>query len=131
MTNYENTLRKAPLFVGAILFSLGIFFQKDLVFQISPHDVSNQILANSQTQLIKGVIVSEIDKRKTFYGDESHSFVIEAESIAVSEEDEKNRVSGKAKTYLINPTKDLSYGDQVSFWGKLVSPKGVRNPGGF
>lgn len=133
MTSF-NFLARRPLFYAAILFCLIILsashFTPKLFYQIQKNDVYWIARDKPNDVLIRGIIISEVEEKKSFYREAYETFVLRGQSIAVAE-GEPRPVSGKIRVTLKNPPQNFQYGDEIRVRGRLVLPEKRRNPGGF
>ena len=131
-----SQLMRRPLFYAAVFLGGTILLQSylfpDLDKKFLPkNDISHFVHKERSSVYLGGMIVSEVEKRETFYGGTNASFILKVESVWEADNKESMPVSGLVKIYLPDPKSPLDYGDEMVMKGGLAFAKGVRNPSGF
>ncbi len=129
----QSVLRR-PLFYAAILLSLVLTAEHYFPVwsnRVPQNDISRFAAEGPAEIFLGGVIVSEVEKKRTFFGELRASFVLKAAKAWPAGGGEGSSVKGRVKVYLRDPKKNYAYGDEVVLKGQLRIPKGLRNPGGF
>ncbi len=125
---------RRPLFYAAILFSTLIlltgYFVPAYLYQVPKNDVYWIARQDPESVLIRGRIISEVERKVNYYHQKYDSFVLECDSVDW-EGDAFKTLRGKVRVTVRDPAVWLRYGDQISLSGKLALPDGPRNPGGF
>lgn len=122
-----NTFRRRPLFYLFVLLAVFLFFFAD---KLGP-DLSRFEGLESEKLYLGGIIVSDVQKSETVYGQEQLSFILKTQRIWSNEKGWQEAPFLKTKVILKEPPQSFEYGDEVVIQGRLSLPDKARNPGGF
>ena len=113
----------------AILFFGAAYYQNSNI--LPANHIANFASEEDVKVTIKGIISDDPFMKKTFYGKEKTSFTLKAK-LLIYDSMEQNIVGlVKADIYSDEEIKNIAFGDEVIMEGKLLKPKGLRNPGLF
>lgn len=133
-----QAVRKRPLFAAALFLSVLILLLdrlpdpfRNIVHRVPANDVGSRAGQSEDSVFLKGLIVSDVETRTTFYKERLSGFILKTENIRAEREAQSANAGGLVKCYLKNLPVPLRYGDEILVRGVLKRPRGLRNPGGF
>lgn len=127
------------IFASLSILSLGCSFYANIQTHNHSH-IKNFVKGSPQRAVLRGVIISDPEARKTDYGGQKLLFILSAERLKI--EGLWHSVSGKVKVSIFgvargeprqrrDETLSYRYGNEVALEGIISLPKPATNPGQF